>query len=116
MVRTSRQGTTRSGQTADAERGQDAAEVNEVAGGAFTGEGTKVVAQLTERAIRGRPRCLDDLVGLNNTVAHGEEPGMNKNGASQALAWMSEPEWNGESSENMSETSAGAREPESCVG
>jgi hypothetical protein len=49
---------------------------------------------------------------MSNMVSHEEEPGETQDRYSQAAAWMSEPEWNGDSSEEMSETSAGSREPE----
>jgi len=79
---------------------------------AFTYEDTKVTAQLAERVSRGCRGGWHDLDDLTNRYRDKEEPGTQPNRFSQAMAWMSEPEWDGESSEDLSETSAGSREPE----
>jgi len=113
MVRTTRKKLTRTGKhAAGAERGEQPAEVNDAAEARRSDEATKMVAHLSERAFRGRPGGLHCLNDVSNMAPREEEPGTTQSDFSQAVAWMSEPEWNGESSEGMSETSAGSREPE----
>ena len=75
-------------------------------------ETTKAVAHSAERAFRGRPGGMRHWNDLADTVGREEQSGTCQNGFSQAEAWMSEPEWNGESSEVTGETFAGSREPE----
>ena len=113
MVRTTRKKSARTGKhAAGAGRGKEPVEVNEVAEAVLSGERAGVVTQLECRSFRGRPGSLDHWENLTNEAPRAEEPATTENGFSQAVAWMSEPEWNGESSEAMSETSAGSREPE----
>jgi hypothetical protein len=113
MVRRTRKKATRTGrQAACAESGEGRAEVNQAAEAALTVESARVVAQLTERAFHGRNAGVPCLVDLPDTVPDQSEPATDQDGISLAVAWMSEPEWNGESSEGISEISAGNREPE----
>jgi len=117
MVRTTRKKSARTGKhVAGAGRGKEHVEVNEVAEAVLSGDSTEVVTHLGERSSRGRPGSLDHWEDLTNEAPRNEEPGTTQNGFSQAVAWMSEPEWNGESSEAMSETSAGSRESECGMG
>lgn len=81
----------------------------------LTPENTRVAAHSTERMSRGCRGCWQNWHDLQDTVSSEDEPGTQQNGFSQAMAWMLEPEWNGESSESLSETSAGSREPECGV-
>lgn len=78
-------------------------------------EQERVASQFAERALRGDRGSLHPLFGVSNQAFRLGEPEMNNNDFSQALAWVAEPEWQGESSEAASETAAGSREPE-CFG
>jgi hypothetical protein len=78
----------------------------------LAGENAKVAAQSVERVSRGCRGRFQEWGDIKNTVREKEEPETKPNGFSQAMAWMSEPEWDGESSEGLSETLAGSREPE----
>lgn len=78
----------------------------------FTHENAKIAAQLAERVSRGCRGGWHDLDDLKNRCRDKEGPGTQPYRFSQAMAWMLEPEWDGESSEDLSETSAGSREPE----
>ena len=73
---------------------------------------SKVFVYLAERALHGDGGCLQNLVDSRNDKWRDESLEMDRNGFSQAAAWSSEPEWHGESSEAVSETAAGSREPE----
>lgn len=113
MVRaTGKKRTRRSRHAAGAGSGGDSAAADEVAEASLGDETRKAVAHFAERAFRGRPGGMRPWNDVADTVAGEEKSGTDQNGFSQAEAWMSEPEWNGESSEVMGETSAGSREPE----
>ena len=113
MVRTTRKNATKTGKRASgAASGNEPAQVSEVADAGIADESFKVVSHLTEMALCGTERTMDYLLGLSKTAPREDEPETHQNEFSQAAAWMSEPEWNGESSEEIAETSAASREPE----
>ena len=72
------------------------------------------VVVLAERTLNGEERSLHDWMGPSNEERVGEPTETNRNECSLAMAWSAEPEWQGESSEAVSETGGGSREPE-CV-
>ena len=111
MVRTTRKRAAKTCRRADgpncgANRGKKATEADSGR------ENSRVSAQLAERVSRGCRGRRGDWDALTNTIQGQEKPETQQNGFSQAIAWMSEPEWNAESSEVLSETLAGSREPE----
>ncbi len=75
-------------------------------------ENVRVVTQLAERAICGNKDSFDYLNSRSSTAQDGNDTPDTPQGSSQAALWMSEPEWNGESSEETMEISAASREPE----
>jgi hypothetical protein len=114
MVRTTRKKATKNGRrTARKATGKKTAQVSEIAEAGIFNESPKVVTHLAERALCGAEGSFGYLESLSRTSREAEAT-TNRDGFSQALAWMSEPEWNSESSEEMSETGAGSRECE-CV-
>jgi len=71
---------------------------------------------LTEGTLLGRLELLTILVDLVTQITQGEPSETSDEAFSQALVWSAEPEWVGEASEALSETGAGAREPEGQAG
>jgi hypothetical protein len=67
---------------------------------------------LGNKAVSGDQSSLDNLMKLSNEGSRGEPSETNQHGFSQAIAWRSESEWQGESSEAEGETAGGSREPE----
>ena len=86
--------------------------VHELSDG-LTAEGMQVVVQMTEKALHGDAKSADAVVEQTNESAG--ETGASPGGFSQALAWASEPEWQGESSEEATETASGSQEPDAPV-
>lgn len=83
------------------------------------GEGNRVKellgCQITEAALSGAAGNCQQMLERSKETSAQEGQGANHNGFSQAMAWGSEPQWQGESSEEASETAAGSREPEGCL-
>src|SRR3954452_19750925 len=77
-------------------------------------ESTIATARIAELALLAGRGSLPNTKDSNQSP-QGEQPETKGNGFSQALAWKAEPEWEGESSEETSETAGGSREPESCA-
>ena len=77
-------------------------------------ESTIATARIAELALLAGRGSLPNTK-VSNQSPQGEQRGTKGNGFSQALAWTAEPEWEGESSEEASETAGGSREPESCA-
>jgi hypothetical protein len=71
----------------------------------------KVVVYLAERALNGDQRGLHHLT-VSNKESRSDALEADRDGCSLAMAWSAEPEWQGESSETVSETAGGSREPE----
>ena len=116
MVRTAKNKATKASKRAARARNCDGAgQMIELAGSGLTYEGTTVVSQLAESMLCGNPRSYEKWLDLSTSAPRGEEQASSPNGFSQALAWKAEPEWEGESSEETSETAGGSREPESCA-
>jgi hypothetical protein len=69
------------------------------------------VVYLAERALNGDERGLHQFTA-SNEESRSEALEANRDGCSLAMAWSAEPEWQGESSEAVSETAGGSREPE----
>jgi hypothetical protein len=70
------------------------------------------LGNLAEGTILGGIELLNILVHLSEEITQGEPLKASDDAFSQAMAWSAEPEWMGESSEALSETGAGSREPE----
>jgi len=113
MVRTTKKKAAKAGKRAHgAADDNEPAPVSEVAEAGITEENFKVVSHLTERAFFATERSTQYLRGLSTPAPREDEPETHRNTFSQAAAWMSEPEWNSESSEEIAETAAGSMEPE----
>jgi len=116
MVR-ARNKTTKTGKrAAGRESGEGTTPLKELAEAGFVTESTKAAARVTELALAGECHSLQKLMDPPNKSAQVEQPETNRNGFSQALAWIAEPEWQGELSEMDSETAVGSREPEVVEG
>jgi hypothetical protein len=85
--------------------------MHEPADGGLTEESLTAKIQTTERVLIDSI-SLEKLRTLRNDAPQDEVAVSNPNGSSQAMAWMAEPEWQGESSEADSEVAGGSREPE----
>jgi len=112
MVRARNEATKAGKRAAGKESGEGTTPMKELAEKCFVHESTKAAARVAELALIGECHSLQKLIDPPNTSPQVEQPETNRNGFSQALAWIAEPEWQGELSEMDSETAAGSREPE----
>jgi len=102
------------------EHGADREKTRSVpAGELVEGEGIRVEemlgCQATENALSGGNGRSKQPLERRDEASAKEGLEASHNGFSQALAWGTEPEWQGESSEEASEMAAGSREPEGCA-
>lgn len=96
-------------------KGKRTAETNsggtrELAGVGLTQESATAMLQVAELGTLDPPRLQKWMNEPKD--ASQQERGSNTAEGSPAMAWMAEPEWQGESSEAGSETAVGSREPE----
>jgi len=112
MVRTRKKATRAGKRVAGRKNGKAPAPVKELAEIGLLDECTRAEARATEQALLGQLKCLKRMLDGSNKSAQGEQPEMDRNGFSQAMAWKAESEWQGELREADGETGAGSREPE----
>lgn len=112
MTKAKKRKATGAGKRKAAKAGMESpSKVHELSDG-LTAEGMQVVVQMTEKALHGDAKSADAVVDQANESAGEAEAGASPARFSQALAWASEPEWQGESSEEATETASGSREPD----
>jgi hypothetical protein len=70
------------------------------------------VAALFESSFQGNVTCSQLLMGLSEKAREAPAGNQKRFRIGIAEAWLAEPEWAGESSEEEAETAAGSREPE----
>ena len=90
----------------------DPAVVSELAEKGLADEGARAMIELAKSAFSSDKCTYQQWEVLWEAGNRDEEPGVIRNGFSQAKAWAAEPEWLGESSEAAGESGGGSREPE----
>jgi hypothetical protein len=70
------------------------------------------LAALFESSFQGNVTCRQLLMGLSEKAREAPAGNPKRFRTGIADAWLAEPEWPGESSEEEAETAAGSREPE----
>ncbi len=86
-----------------------AARVNKKACRKLGFDSDRMMARVALKALNGDTKSLREL---QREDSHYRAPETKSGGVSQAALWGAEPEWTGESSEELAETRAGSREPE----